>query len=99
MTHSLIFEEAARQYRQMKEEYWAHVDAAYGLAETLTNGVLLNRAGQQRGIDARLLFVRQESFALKYASEELKDHWTRYPRPNLQKFEQQWLWSVQSSEG
>lgn len=98
MTRSLIFQEAAHQYRLMKMDYLDSVEAAYLLAEHETNGVLLNRAGQQRGIDARLLFVRQESFALKYSSEELKDHWTRHPRPNLQNFERQWLWSFQSSE-
>lgn len=98
MTRSLIFEEAASQYRQMKEDYWAHVDAAYGLAEVETNGVLLNMEGRRKHIDSRLLFTRQQSFAMKYASEELKDHWTRNPRPNLQDFERQWVWSFQSSE-
>lgn len=98
MTHSLIFEEAARQYRLMKEDWWAHVDAAYRLAETETNGVLVNKAGREKGIHGTALFTSNHAYAMKYASEELKDHWLTYPRPSLQKFEEQWLWSFQSSE-
>jgi len=58
-------------YRQLRLEFAAYLDAMYGAAETDLNGVLLNRLGRTKGIDARSLFYGPFSRVEKYASEEL----------------------------
>lgn len=75
----------------MKHEYDLARDAAHGLAETETNGVLVNREGRSKGITGEALFSGPEAYARRYASEELLDHWTRHPRPSLASFEAQWI--------
>ena len=50
-------------------------------AEAATNGYLLNRAGQRRGIDERSLFAGPESRVLKYASAELIEWFQSHPWP------------------
>lgn len=77
-------------YRLMKEEYDAALQAAYGLAEHETNGVLVNREGKERGIRGTELFSGNEERARKYASEELIEHWRVHGRLRLDRFEEQW---------
>lgn len=88
---SAIFMEAAALWKQMKDEYDAYRDAAHARAERETNGVLVNAEGKAKGIYGTQLFRSPEAWARKYASEELLEHWEEYPRPNLKRFEDQWI--------
>ena len=66
--------------------YRDHVDRLYWLAEEETNGFLLTREGEARGIDPRELFTGPEARARKWASDELKQFWDRYGRPTFEEF-------------
>lgn len=57
-------------------------DRMYWLAQemTETKGFLLNKAGEQAGIDPRSLFTGREDRARKYASDELLAFWAKYTR-------------------
>lgn len=88
---SAIFKLAAANWRAMRAEYENYREAAYERAETACNGVLLNERGKKAGVDAYSLFMGNEVRAYAYASEELVDHWARYPRLTFAAFEQQQL--------
>jgi hypothetical protein len=62
------------------------VDHAWLEAEQATNGNMLNRAGRAQGISDRALFTGPESVAVKYASEELLEHWQTHHRPTAAMF-------------
>lgn len=66
---------ANRQYRQSERE------RIFDDAEAATNGYMLNRRGQEAGVDPRSLFTGPETRARKYASEELLNYWEVNPRP------------------
>lgn len=87
---SAIFAVASSMWRDMKAEFDAALAAAYGLAETETNGNLVNRKGKAKGLVGWDLFTGPEIRARAYASEELLEHWEKHARPNLNLFEQQW---------
>jgi len=88
---SPIFRVAAAQWHSMRKEYENFREGAYRRAETDCNGALLNARGKARGVDAYSLFMGTETRALAYASEELVEHWSRYPRMTLADFERQWF--------
>jgi hypothetical protein len=71
--------EANRAANRMERE--AIVEHSFIQAENATNGYMVNRLGQARGISERSLFVGPESRARKYASPELLEHWQSHPRP------------------
>jgi hypothetical protein len=71
--------EANRAANRMERE--AIVEHSFIQAEDATNGYMVNRLGQARGISERSLFVGPQSRARKYASPELLEHWQSHPRP------------------
>lgn len=89
---SAIFAEAAELWAEMKLEYDQMVEARIIIAEHRVSPAMLNKAGQDAGVTSASLFTGPESRAMKYASEELKDHWATHPRPpRLADFEAEWL--------
>lgn len=88
---SAVFEAAIREWRYLRAEYEISREAAYVRAETECNGALLNARAKKAGIDAYSLFMGPEVRALAYASEELVEHWRRYPRLTFAEFEEQQL--------
>lgn len=57
------------------------VQTAWLAAERGTKGNMLNRRGQEAGIDERTLFTGPESRVRKYGSEELLNWFEDHPRP------------------
>lgn len=73
--------------QRIQEEYAMYRDTQYQQAETETNGVLLNRAGQAKKMDAYDLFMGPVSTAKKYASEELLAWWEKNGRLSQRAYE------------
>lgn len=72
----------ARQRRFARSlERQEAIETAWQAAERATNGNMLNAKGRARGIDERSVFTGSEERAYRYASDELKAHWERNPRP------------------
>lgn len=72
----------ARQRRFARSlERQEAIETAWQAAERETRGNMLNAKGRARGIDERSLFTGSEDRAMRYASDELKAHWERNPRP------------------
>lgn len=90
MSRSAIFARAVDEYHACRAEYALHLEAAFERAQDETGGALLNRRGQRAGVSAYSLFSGSEIRALAYASEELIEHWARYPRITYEQFERQW---------
>lgn len=88
---SAIFSEAASKWSQMRREFDAVVDTHYLAAEAATNGHMLNRLGHEKNIDPFALLTGPRARALKYASEELVSFWAQHPRPDLARFELDWI--------
>ncbi|WP_125775349.1 hypothetical protein [Antribacter gilvus] len=88
---SPIFDHAARQWVEMRQEFDLVVQAAYEAAETSTRTVLLNRRGLAAGIDPFTLITGPYSRVEAYASHELVEHFERVGRPSLERFEREWL--------
>lgn len=88
---SIAIREAFALWRECREEYEGELWRRYQLAETATNGALLNALGKKREIDPISLFMGAEQRAVIYASEELIEHWARHPRVPFVEFERQWL--------
>lgn len=80
---------AAEAWRAIRADFEVYREGAYELAETETNGVLLNERGKAAGIDPYSLFIGPEVRAYAYASEELIDHWTRWGRMTFTEWERQ----------
>lgn len=74
---------------RLRAEYDVLQEHAYTLAETETNGVMLNRRGKAAGINPWSLFSGTWVRAQAYASEELLDHWVKHPRVTWSQFERQ----------
>jgi hypothetical protein len=64
--------------RLEREELTEH---AFTTAERATNGYMLNRKGEARGVNPRSLFTGSEERARRYASDELLEHWQAHGRP------------------
>ncbi len=70
----------ARRFSRRIERQEA-IETAWQAAERDTRGHMLNAKSRARGIDDRSLFEGSEERAYRYASDELKAHWERNPRP------------------
>lgn len=80
----------ARDKRQRaNEEYRDEVYRQWLTAESATNGYMLNKEGQRRGIDERSLFTGPQSRVNKYASDELKEWFLTHPRMTRAEYDQQ----------
>ena len=88
---SLAFKIAVEQYHAVRDEYEVVLIAAYERAVNETNGAMVNRRGEAKGISDWDLFTHNGLFAQAYASEELIEHWAKYPRPTFAAFERQML--------
>ena len=88
---SAIFKLAVAHWRNVRAEYENYREAAYERAETDCNGALLNERGKKAGVDPYSLFMGNAARAYAYASEELVEHWERYPRLTFTDFERQQL--------
>jgi len=88
---SLAFKIAVEQYHTVRDEYEVVLIAAYEHAVEETNGAMVNRRGQAKGISDWDLFTHNSLFAQAYASEELIEHWAKCPRPTFASFERQML--------
>jgi hypothetical protein len=75
----------------MSMDFLSYVDDAYNKALEATAGVLVNAAGREQHIDGYILFRGQQSFAMKYASEELLEYWEQNPRLTMAEYELQWM--------
>lgn len=84
---SLIFDSAAVEYRRVRQEYQAHLEAQVAAAVDECNGALLNARGKAAGIDPFTLFKGPGVRAAAYASEELLDFWQRHTRLTWTAFE------------
>lgn len=69
----------------------AHTRELYRQAEDATNGYLLNRDGQARGIDPASLFTGPDVRARRYASDELRQWWDDHGRITLDDWRDQLL--------
>lgn len=88
---SLAFKIAVEQYHAVRDEYEVVLIAAYERAVNETNGAMVNRRGEAKGISDWDLFTHNALFAQAYASEELIEHWAKYPRPTFAAYERQML--------
>ena len=88
---SLLIGRAVEQWHELRAEYELVLEAAYERAETACNGRLLNARGMRAGIDAYSLFMGNRARAYAYASEELVEHWRRYPRLTFTDYERQMI--------
>lgn len=67
------------------------LDQDYFAAEDATRGVLLTRAGENAGVNARDLWRNNEAFARKWASDELKEWWDEHGRITFDVFKAELL--------
>ena len=81
--------ETLQQAVRRSYDEWLHM--TYLEAEKATRGHMLNRAGQQAGIDPLTLFTGPVSRARRYASEDLMRWWRNNKRMNLTEFRAQVL--------
>jgi hypothetical protein len=88
---STIYAEASAQWREMRQDYERYISTSYDAALELCSGVLINKEGRAAGIDGYDLFTGPLQRAQRYASEELINYWSKYPRLTLTDFEQQWV--------
>ena len=88
---STIFENAARQWHEMRSDFLGHVDNEYDKALEACSGVLVNKEGRALHVDGYDLFKGTQRRADKYASEELKEYWETHPRLSLEDYELLWL--------
>jgi hypothetical protein len=87
---SVLVKEALAAWRVCRDDFELYREYAYQSAHEACTGKLLNRRGQQAGIDPWSLFIGNEARAYAYASEELTDWWAAHPRLTFARFEQQW---------
>lgn len=87
---SAILTDALREWRVMRDEFELYREAAYSRAVAECRGELLTREASALGVDAYSLFIGPEARAMRYASEELREHWTRHPRVTVTEFEASW---------
>ena len=98
-TRSAIFEQAARDWAEMKAAFHDHREAAFFRAEEATHGFMVNREGRAAGATGEDLFSGPEARARRFASDELLEHWEAFPRPSMVAFEREWLELRQWSSG
>lgn len=88
---SLLVRRALDQAKALRGEYQNVLESQYARAVENTNGRLLNQRGMKKQVDAFALFSGNATHAYAYASEELVEHWTRYPRLTYAEYERQSL--------
>lgn len=88
---SALFRRFLEERAACRDAFEEYRTAAYAAAEEVTRGRLLNRRGVAAGVDPYSLFMGNASRANAYASEELREHWARHPRPVYERFERQWI--------
>lgn len=86
---SSIIAAAFEHWRSIRADYELVKESAFRRAEAATNGALLTAEAQARGIDAWSLFQGPEARAMKWASEELRDHWQSHPRVTFAQYERE----------
>lgn len=94
---STIFRRAVDEYHECRAAYENAKLAAFIRAQDDTNGAMLNARGKRARIDVYSLFSGNETRARAYASEELLEHWARYPRVTYTQWEREYsspvVWS------
>lgn len=88
---SVIFEQASRLWKDMRDDWENDVQYEYLAALEGTGGVLVNRKGRALHIDGLSLFTGPKDRAYKYASEELIEWWNHRPRMTLAEYEKTWF--------
>lgn len=83
---------ADERRQQRQSEYKDEVYRQWLMAESETNGYMLNKAGKKADIDERTLFTGPEYRVAKYASPELIEFFESHPRPTRAS----WFGSAQS---
>lgn len=81
--------QALKLRAQARLEFEDYRLMAYERASEACRGRLLNRRGQAAQVDDYSLFMGPAIRAYAYASEELVEHWARYPRLTFEQFELQ----------
>ena len=89
MSTSPFIREALDTIAELRAEHRENVENQYRRAEEATNGALLNRRGQERGIDPYSLFTHNSTYFRAYASEELVEWFSRNPRLTFSDYERQ----------
>lgn len=84
-----IFAQAVARWHYVRAEFEIFRENAYRRANDDLGGVLLNARGKKAGLDPYSLFIGPAARAYAYASEELVEHWQRYPRMTFEQFERQ----------
>lgn len=65
--------------RQARSRWNDYILNAYRQAEIATNGHMLNARGRRAQVEALDLFKANRVTQAAYASDELAEHWARYP--------------------
>lgn len=86
---SILIKRAIEQYRELRDDYEVVLMAAYEQAADVTRGAMVNARGERAGVTDWDLFIHNDTYAMAYASEELVEHWARYPRPTFAAYERQ----------
>jgi len=84
---SAIFDTAIAYWRTVRADFELHRAAQYERAELECRGNLLNRAGRAAGIDPWSLFIGPHSRADRWASDELREFWSRNRRLTFAEYE------------
>lgn len=74
-------------WRENRRDFADYLEAQHQAADLDTNGVLLNRRGRAAGIDPHSLFYGPRSRVDAYASEELRDWFTKHGRTTFAEYE------------
>jgi hypothetical protein len=77
---------SSKTVKQLTDEYNQLSYEQYMDAEEATNGYLLNKKGQAKGVSPEALFSGDVRQALAYASEELLAYWETHPRMSFQQY-------------
>lgn len=87
MSRSALFAQAVAAHHEARSAWLDLLEVEYLRAEKATRGHLLNARGRELGIDPRTLFYGSAVRAAAYASEELIEHWSTFPRLPWGEFE------------
>lgn len=83
----------------VRSAFQDHARQSYLNAEDVTRGVLVNKAGQARGVHGGMLFTGPESRARKWASRELLDYWQEHGRMTVDDFRASLIGGAMRSAG
>jgi hypothetical protein len=76
--------DSAREFNERsRADHDALVERQWKAAEDATNGYMVNKAGERRGVSARSLFTSNDATARKYATPELRQWWDDHGRVTL----------------